>query len=435
VGQLRRLAANLALVVVTVGLCLLLLEGTFRLFPRLLPAGVYGASRFDPGLGMSVHGSDVVYNKVRFVVRKPNAEGFLDVDHDRAKQPGVVRIAFFGDSFVEAIQVPFGQVFYRLLPDRIADQPVEPLGFGMSGWGTLHSFLAYESKAGLYDVDTCVYVFFENDPGDNMYDVKGARASSSNMVFAKLSPHPPGFELVRRIPFEEQGGALGVAKRVQQRSVLARMLWSRGSLLIGRGPAVHADPHGTEMAARAGRVPDQNDLPSTWPVPLRERAEELGRRILSAWRDRARRDGRGLIVLYVPRGEAQLRGEFAPADTWRPWLLSATRDLGIPLIDPSDALERRLEDGDRVYDDHWAPAGHEVIADVLEQFLANELRVALRLGSERTRSADLKAARGEGLDPASRRRQAATRRTERARDSRPRGTRPRPPAPRAPGRR
>ncbi len=372
-GRLRAGATNLALGVGVVAFSLLLVEGALRVFPRLLPLGYYGASRFDSELRMSVHGSRAIYNKVRFVVREPNAEGFMDVDHERTKSVGVVRVGFFGDSFVESVQVPFDQVFYRLLPHRIAGRPVEPFGFGISGWGTLHCLLAYEAKAAFYDLDVAIYVFVENDLGDNTILVKGARRGSSNSVFAELSPLAPGFEIVRRIPLEQQGVALRVAKGFQQESLLARLVWSRLALLIGHGTALRAEAAQREMATRADRIPSQNDLPSSWPAPYRRRAQELGRRILDAWRRQTLRDGRDLIVLYVPRGEEQLRGELPLADTWRPWLGSVTEELGIPLLDPSEALEARLALGDSVYEDHWTPAGHEVIAGLLDRFLASRL--------------------------------------------------------------
>ena len=74
-------------------------------------------------------------------------------------------------------------------------------------------------------------------------------------------------------------------------------------------------------------------------------------------------------MLYVPRSEDQLRGAIAPDQTWKPWLERTCAELGIPLIDPSDALRATLAGGVPVYDDHWTPAGHAVIDQVLEQAL------------------------------------------------------------------
>jgi hypothetical protein len=374
-SRLRALALNLVLALFAVALVIGLCEGALRLFPRLLPKGTYGASHYRPDLMSSVYDDTVVYNKVRFVVREPNSEGFLDREHAQAKPPGVRRVGIFGDSYVESTQVPLEQVFFRLAEQRLGAERVELLGFGMSGWGTLHSFLAFEQLAERYQLDAAVYLFVENDLGDNALEVQGVRAFRlSPKVFATLSPLPPGYELVLSNPPDQLGPGVGVSKWFQERLLLARLVWSRASLLAAAGVALRSDEADRQMATRAGEVPNQNDLPSTWPEPYAERAKALGERILRHWRNRARAGGRELMVLYVPRGEDQLRDAAAAADSWRPWLEATTRELDLPLIDPSDALERRLEAGDAVYDDHWSPAGHEVVAGVLASRLDTWLR-------------------------------------------------------------
>jgi hypothetical protein len=76
-----------------------------------------------------------------------------------------------------------------------------------------------------------------------------------------------------------------------------------------------------------------------------------------------------MIILYVPRSEDQLRGRIRSSTTWLPWLRETASELEIELIDPSDALRSALEHGDQVYDDHWTPRGHAVIADVLNAYI------------------------------------------------------------------
>ena len=71
-------------------------------FPALIPAGVYGAGRFDPGLGMQVRAGEVLYTRSGVVRKRANPDGFLDVAHASAKPPGTLRVGFFGDSYVEA---------------------------------------------------------------------------------------------------------------------------------------------------------------------------------------------------------------------------------------------------------------------------------------------------------------------------------------------
>src|SRR5262245_57436967 len=99
-------------------LILFLLEFLFRTFPALLPAGTYGVQIFDPDLNTTVLSSPIIYNKARYVVRMANRDGFLDVDHKLAKSPGVIRVSFWGDSYVEAMQVPLEQTFWRQIPHK-----------------------------------------------------------------------------------------------------------------------------------------------------------------------------------------------------------------------------------------------------------------------------------------------------------------------------
>ena len=127
------------------------------------------------------------------------------------------------------------------------------------------------------------------------------------------------------------------------------------------------------LGRAAGTIPNQNDLPSSWPSAYFQEARDLTRRILADWHQESRRAGRRLAVLYVPRGEAQLRGELAPEDTWKPTLVEACEALSIPMIDPSAALRARMAAGDPVYGDHWTPAGHEEVARVLSDWLHREL--------------------------------------------------------------
>src|SRR5262249_30213795 len=122
-------ALNLALVCAATLAGLGLIEAAFRIAPAaLLPAGVYGFGVRNPALGMNVHGGPVLYNKAGFQRRDPNHDGFLDIDHPETKPSGTERVGFFGDSYVEAAQVPVTDVFYRRLEKMLA-RPVETLGF------------------------------------------------------------------------------------------------------------------------------------------------------------------------------------------------------------------------------------------------------------------------------------------------------------------
>jgi hypothetical protein len=370
--------AGLALAAASLGAAALLAEGVLRAFPGLIPAGVYGAGRFDPALGMHVRAGDVLYTRGGAVRRTANADGFLDASHAREKPPGTLRVGFFGDSYVEASQVRSEDSFVRRLPALLAPQPVESLGFGLSGWGTLQALRAFEVMAPRYDIDLAVYVFVENDPGDNALALSAHRHDAA-MPYAELADGPPGYR-VREAQPPGRAPLFAAAKRVQERSLLAQVVWVRLRLLQREGLRPRARAEEREMRGRAprgpGARPDPNDLPSSWPERERVEVLTLAERILAEWARKASEGGRGLAVLYVPRGHDALRGALGAEDTWLPWLVGTCARLGVPLLDPRAALAARLAEGVPVYDDHLTPEGHAALARYLAQALAPLLREA-----------------------------------------------------------
>jgi hypothetical protein len=77
-----------------------------------------------------------------------NSLGFRDAERREAKPPGVVRIALLGDSYVEALQVPFEKTAGQLLQKRLAvtmpDRRFEVLNFGVSNYGIGQCLLVWE---------------------------------------------------------------------------------------------------------------------------------------------------------------------------------------------------------------------------------------------------------------------------------------------------
>lgn len=367
--RLRRIVANMLLTIGAVAAILLLVEGVFRLFPSLLPAGLYGYGRPDPNLGMNVHGKHMLYNKVDRIWKVPNPDGFMDVPHAEARPPGVVRVGIFGDSYVEALQVPHQDTFFRRLPRELGGRPIEPLAFGIGGWGTLHSLINFRHKAPRYDLDIIVYAFVENDLGDNDYVLQRRLGGAvSPRPYALLSEDSASYEVLWLRPPGERPLWFRPAKWAQQHFLLAQVVWDR-ILLIRKAGLRTRLSDATAMSETAGDITNSNALPSTWKPVDAMRAKRLGALLIEDWRDEVMATGREFLVLYVPRSEAMLRGDYGLDQTWRPWLGETCRNLGISLIDPSDALRARLGAGEHVYGDHFTAAGHEVVSRVLAEAL------------------------------------------------------------------
>ena len=378
-SRLRALLAGALLTLVSIAFCLAAIEAALRIAPAaLLPAGGYGSGVRNDELGMNVYGTPVLYTKNGFVRRIPNRDGFLDVDHERVRPPGVARIGVFGDSYVEAMQVPLESTFFRQAETRLGAS-TEWLAFGISGWGTLHAFRAYTTFASRYDLEAAVYLFVENDLGDNDEIIKShAGGASWGFPVAALSTDGTGYDVRWPNPAGSEPTWFAPAKWVQRHSLLAQVALDRLELLRRRGVRTRSEREQREMSSVAGAIPDMTDLPSTWPADARARVETLGALILRDWKRAADDRHIAFLVLYVPRGDDQLRGALPVSDTWLPWLADTCRRLDLPLVDPSPALRAALDGGEEVYSDHWTPAGHRVVAAVLADAVRSRLETSSR---------------------------------------------------------
>lgn len=97
-----------------------------------------------------------------------NSHGFRDRERSLEKPDGAFRVAVIGDSFVEAMQVPFENSFMQILQRKLSEhfqRPVEILSFGRSGLGASQKrALAKESLA--YDPDAVLVALNATDLND-----------------------------------------------------------------------------------------------------------------------------------------------------------------------------------------------------------------------------------------------------------------------------
>jgi hypothetical protein len=128
----------------------------------------------DERLGWSMRpGVEGWYTKEGRAYVRVNRAGFRDVDHALEKPARTYRIAFIGDSVVEALQVDLEDAFWRRLPEELrgcpalAGRQVEVMGFGVAGYGTAQQYLLLQSTAIKYRPDAVVLAFAPNDVINN----------------------------------------------------------------------------------------------------------------------------------------------------------------------------------------------------------------------------------------------------------------------------
>jgi hypothetical protein len=310
-----------------------------------------------------------------FVKRRVNSWGYLDAEHKREKDPNTVRIGFFGDSYTHAAQVPLEETFFRRIEAALNESrptPVaggrryETIAFGVSGYGTLQSYLESRRWMDDADLDYVVYVFVENDVGDEIPVIKRSDA----VPYPVLS----GDTIVIDDTFTKRYAYKNSRPHRFQQFLKAHCLVldtavSRVKLLKGHGVRTGVTPEERQMAVRGEKtkIPDPNWAPSTWPDTLRAQAAEVGERVIARWAGEVRRTGRTFVVLYVPR-EREMSRPYADQDTWAAWLVGVCAENDILFVDPSGHLTKRRDRGEEVFYDHLASNGHAALSDAFVEF-------------------------------------------------------------------
>jgi len=124
--------------------------------------------QYDPDMGARLDSNqrDVIFARSCVVNDRirTNSMGFRDDDWATDEQG--LRIAVLGDSFMEALHVPDGEILADILETRF-NGDVDVLNFGITGYGTLHEFLVFKKYAKRYNPDFVLLFFVTNDIADN----------------------------------------------------------------------------------------------------------------------------------------------------------------------------------------------------------------------------------------------------------------------------
>jgi hypothetical protein len=379
-SRARQVALFFVMVCVTAAAALLVAEVILRV--TSIPGISYHAFYYDSVTGgRNYPHAKLMYRNKRGekVMRHTNAWGFPDVEHSVKREPGVLRIGFFGDSYTEAMQVPLEDTFFRVvereLNERIQEMSgatnrhgepirhIEVICFGMSGRGTLQSYLECQQQMDRVDLDYVVYVFVENDPMDQIQSLKGS----------DIVPYPilSADTFVVDSSFDERYGYKARAPHraiqyLKAHSLVVSTIEGRLKLLraygIKRGVTEAERTGAVGPAGRAGMAP------STWPDSLVTVGGELIERVLGRWARDVARSGRRFVVMRVPREEVLLQ-PLAEQDSWAPALHAFCARERIPLVDPTPYLAERERAGHEVYYDHLTREGHRVFAAAFVSFL------------------------------------------------------------------
>ncbi|MFM7142987.1 MAG: hypothetical protein ACKO2K_13855 [Alphaproteobacteria bacterium] len=355
---------------------------------------------WDPVIGMKLkpgrHGRSVLPG-VYDVTVDVNAEGFRDREHALAKPPGRKRVVLLGDSFLEAVQVPFedsvAAVLERDLVARGLD--AEVVSLGVSGAGTVREYLALREFGLRYAPDLVVLLFVENDVSDNSQRLQGA----TFMPYARLDADGRLLRDGNGRPvftdFDERRTSSGLRAFLSDRLMSLRFVRTRieesprlNDLLYRLG--LMADP------PRAFTVHDDDEygffeIYRPTPRPGWVEAWSMTEQMLLETRDLAASGGSRFAVALLPGHWSIDPAKWDEVCAAVPGMREAGLDLrlpsrrlerflgdhDVPVVNLFPAFEARATSAPRLYlhgDSHWTPAGHALADDLLAP------RVAALLG-------------------------------------------------------
>ena len=332
------------------------------------------------------------WNDDNFVVSRTNGQGFLDrapVSAERAAEG--CHIAFSGDSFVEAMEVPITDKFHARL-EEMAARELPHLGittqaYGITGTGQINQLPFYDEYARRLSPKLVVLVFYINDFFENSPTLQAVKygldpdrmpymsAQRDEYGALKLRPPDPEYErfLLPRLPkawrdraWDRLTGISYLAKWMDTKN-----LWQYGYYL--QLPAwrdmLAERPCCASLAKMYAKMYQDTQFNEESLPPALEEALEYTAFGIDQFKRRVERDGADLAILAVTadmgrRGDPQFERLSAIAEA-----------RGIPVISHYDYMVSRgyNPSNGRWRDDiHWNATGHRWAAEaVLEWLKAN----------------------------------------------------------------
>ncbi len=391
--MLRMAAWNALFIISPLLLVALAGEAYFRLTRPFIENSI--PYRFVDGVGAirkpNAEARHANWDDDNFVISYTNSQGFLDREPVSAERAAAgCHIAFIGDSFVEAIEVPIADKFQVRLEEMAARElprlSITTQAYGIRGTGQINQLPFYDEYARRLNPNLVVPVFFINDFMNNspaMYSLRfGVDPDRLPFMSAqkdahgtmKLRPPDPEFErfLLPSLPrlwYESLAEWLSrvshFAKWLKTKNIwtISKFQYAAWANMIADRPCCALGgwrPRGGSDLS-LGRPFTKEHLP-----PILDETLEYTAFGIEQFKRRADRDGAKLAILAATsymgtRGDPQFDRLNAIAEP-----------LGIPIISQYEYVVSQghnYQDARWRYDFHWNATGHQWAAEAILEWL------------------------------------------------------------------
>ena len=331
------------------------------------------------------------WNDDNFVVSYINSQGFPDREPVSAERAAAgCHIAFIGDSFVGAVEVPTADKFHARLEEMAARElprlAITTQAYGIGGTGQIGQIPFYDRYARHLTPKLVALVFYQNDFGNNSTALLSLHsgldpdrlpfmsAQRDEQGTLKLRPPDPEYErfLLPRLPkiwrdraWDRLTGISYFAKWMDTKN-----LWRYGSYrqlrawrdMLAERPC----------CASLTKVYQDTQFKEESLPPALEEALEYTAFGIEQFKRRADRDGANLLIIAATQDMGTLG--YPQFDR----LSAIAKARGIPIISDYDYIVRRgydAENGRWRNDRHWNATGHQWVADAVLEWLKENQQV------------------------------------------------------------
>jgi lysophospholipase L1-like esterase len=302
-----------------------------------------------------------------------NSIGLRDDEEIGPKPAGERRIVLLGDSLVLSVQVPFEQTFGELLEKRLNARGgatrYRVINAGVQGYGPIEEQLFFRRIAPAVQADIVIPVIFVGNDAEEALASRGKLSGPQNVAAAGKSS-----SLTTRL------------RRLVRRSMVLQILRLRAVSATERFTSTTAPPEPplqSYAASPAPRIAEGLSVARSSIEDIRQTAAAGGATtavVLMPARFQVDDGDYGRLKAAVAAAGGQLLRDAATERFDR-----ALASLPVPRLDVLPALRRALPGPDLFYQEsvHLTPRGHEVVAEALDTFIAQEIERDRGLSTQR----------------------------------------------------
>jgi hypothetical protein len=314
-----------------------------------------------------------------------NSLGYRDRERSLEKSPGTYRIAVIGDSMTEAVQVNLEQSFCHLLEESLKGRgrPCEVLNMGVSGFGPLQELLLFRQEGPRYRPDCVVLaLFLDNDVADSHPNLRAQ--GSGDAPYAVIEDGRLHFDFAKA----EQAYAdyhrepIFSLRKYSSMYHLLSVFRTRARARL----AAHTD----EGVPGGDSVPKRYRLYRQPLAPEWQQAWTFVEQAIVEFAAEARRLNAEFVLLSLPAGQIVSPASWEAVLAQRPAMAAqrSSLDLGAPearlqafakaqgirFFSGTTAFRQAAPEPPLFFGNvgHLTARGHQLMAQLLEQFLAEQ---------------------------------------------------------------